>query len=482
MEKLIDQFLEKNRTNSVIVIGDICLDEYKYGKVNRISPEFPVVVLKSEEPDGKFVPGMASNVCHQLSHLNLNSILLGFLDQNTKQKLGIHDFNIDFCLELPNGNNPVKVRFYDDNFPLLRWDIEKDNYGEKVEIISELRDKLFSNFCAILDNQKIDAVILSDYNKGLWSDELAQNIIKKCNDKRITTIVDPKAKPLLRWKNCSYFKPNMNEAKLLTNEEDSETQCKKIIEELDCDGVIITQEGRGIIGLSKKEGWIKYSAKTPLNSEDVNSKIGAGDSFLAALTLRLINLNNFKNSCILAFHCGMKYVLNKHNKPISLLEVEMDSISENQEVISSKIVSNLETFSKRNFNLVIVNGCFDYGLTAAHVRLFAFAKSRGDKLCVAINDDDSMKRIKRNPEMPLIERMEVVASNEHVDFVVCFKEDTPFELFEIICPSLIIKGGDYELKDVVGYGKFPVEIFPWVAVTSTTQKIENSTKNQESKL
>lgn len=127
-----------------------------------------------------------------------------------------------------------------------------------------------------------------------------------------------------------------------------------------------------------------------------------------------------------------------------------------------------------NCQIVFCNGCFDFGLTAPHCKLLNFAKSLGDKLIVALNDDDSCRRLKgtNRPILPLSERMYIVSCLACVDEVVSFKEDTPLELIKQLRPYIIVKGGDYQKQNVVGYGLAEIIIAPLYDGLSTTDKIK----------
>lgn len=139
----------------------------------------------------------------------------------------------------------------------------------------------------------------------------------------------------------------------------------------------------------------------------------------------------------------------------------------------SKYVEEPEILSQRNFKLVFTNGCFDFGLTAAHVELLKFAKRHGDKLVVALNSDASTARLKGSgrPILPLEERIKIVSSFDCVDYVLSFEEDTPLEIIKKIDPDIIVKGGDYKKHEVVGNQIAEVILFDYMDVTSTTEKI-----------
>ena len=464
--KFLEDLIHLNKTNrlKIIVIGDVAIDDYKFGKVTRISPEFPVQILKSDSFNGDLQPGCASNVCHQMTHFNVETFLLGFVDDSTRSTLKNLPFNMEYCVPLVEGKNPTKIRFYDENFPLLRWDIEQPNYGESKKTLKNLRDKLFENFLKLTKN-KIDVVILSDYHKGLWDQSLAKKIIQKCNEEKIITIVDPKNPPLNQWENCSYFKPNSIEAKNLTGIADPVKQCEKIKSKLNCKGTVITQEGKGMIGMEKQS--FTYEELNPIPSEKVNSKIGAGDAFISTLAVCLGHQIPFEPACELAFKAGSKYVQAKHNKPINIFDIKQIS-----NPIAAKFV-NPEDLAVRDYKLSSTGGCFDL-FHCGHLESLKFAKSKGDKLVVMVNSDKSVARLKPGrPFVSLENRMNLLAALECVDFVVSFDEDTPLEIIKKIQPDILIKGSEYQTDNIVGK-EFVKEVVtcPMVEGLSTSRLVE----------
>lgn len=454
----------------IVVIGDIILDEYYSVHITRVSPEFPVQVMNSSTGLAeKVMPGGAGNVANQFKHFNITPYLLGFVDSNFIQYRNKLSFNTDFCVKLNQGQIPVKRRFYDGDFPLPRWDIEKPNYGLSEDKLNKERHRLLENILKVICHIKPKAVILSDYGKGLFNEKLVTKIIEVCNLYNIMTIVDPKEN--ISWfKNCTIFKPNSIEAARLTGLKLPEEQCLKINDLLGCKS-IITQGGKGVVGLDDH-----YFSYHPKKSQDsVQSVIGAGDCFCAFLAMSLAYGNTLFEAAKLAYEAGAVYVQAKHNQPIT-----KHQLLSWFDPSGAKIVSP-DDLVKRDFDITFTNGCFDI-LHHQHINLFKYAKSIDprNKLVVAINDDNSVKRLKGNsrPITPLNERMEILACLETIDFVIPFSDDTPLELIKLCKPSCIVKGGDYKPKDVVGYDEVngKVFIFPYkkgVSTTNILKKIEN---------
>ena len=144
--EIIREFRNRNSKTKlkIAVLGDTLIDEYRYGHVNRVSPEFPVPILTSETDAKERYPGGGANVCHQMTHMNTNVFYIGLVDSPTLDLLNDFHINTDYSVRLTNGSVPIKIRFYDNDFPLLRWDIEKSKYGELE--LEKLQLKIINNF------------------------------------------------------------------------------------------------------------------------------------------------------------------------------------------------------------------------------------------------------------------------------------------------------------------------------------------------
>lgn len=429
MNELIRDFLDKVHKNkkNIHCIGDAMLDEYYEVKVKRISPEAPVpVMLCQNEMVSK--PGGVANVAYQFKFTNTNVNLITLYDVdavNIFYKEGLAPFYFSKEAKLP-----VKRRFVENGLQVgPRLDIEFDLCNLTKEEIQE-----HFNLCKqqIKKMSTPDAVILSDYNKGFFKSE--KNYISLYPNS--ITIVDPKSESLDKWKNCTVFKPNAKEAFELSGYTDWRDQCDYFRKRLNCKAVVITNAGEGVCGTDEFDFFqYKYCS----NSKDVQSVIGAGDCFAAFLALGLCHGFSVENSCKIAFHAGLVYVKQKMNRPIVLGELSQNKIIKPEDL------------THRDFDLAFTNGCFDI-LHKGHLETLKFAKSKAKKLVVAVNSDQSIKRLKgsNRPVVPLEHRMEVLANLEFVDFVTSFDEDTPLNLIEKIKPDCLIKGGDYLADTVIG--------------------------------
>ncbi len=446
----ITAFLSNLKHKNIVVIGDIVIDEYYPVSVTRISPEFPIPVLNT--PDERCItkPGGAANVAYQFNHFPVKTFLVTFLDEKAINALKQTKIELTSSLTEDECQVPLKKRYYDEShdFPLCRVDVEKPNYG--LEKIQSWRKELVKQFSSLIKNEKIDFVICSDYNKGVFDHNTATEIISICKKRHIPTLVDPKTDHL-RWVGCTYFKPNEKEARDFTQHSD---QCPRLWydvadvlqAELNCKAVILTHGGKGVSGNDGEKGF-RYA---PAQQTDARSVIGAGDCFAATFALASAHGFPTEEAAEIAFESGAVYVQKMHNEPITPQE-----LLHRADPIASKIVTREQLCYIRSSDparkYVFTNGCFDL-LHEGHINTLRFAKSKGDRLIVAVNTDESIRKLKgpTRPILPLDERMKVLAALECVDYVVCFGEETPYQILKDVGPNVLVKGGDYCIENVVG--------------------------------
>ena len=467
MENIAD-FISKVRNNRVkiAVVGDTMIDVYNYGEVSRISPEFPVPILHTKKNDPDVVPGGAGNVCYQFQHFNADASLFSFMDEEAQLHV---NFNIDSCADIGRYRIPRKIRYYDGEFPMLRYDIEDTQNHQEYD---EYREYVVKKFEERLP--EMDAVILSNYNKGFFDGVIQGRMIRMCNKLGIPTIVDPKDTPN-NWYGCTVFKPNTREAYQMTGLKDPYEQCCKLKSDARCDAVVITQQGNGVVCLA--DDYFEYRPKRLVR--EVSSVIGAGDCFAAVLSLCVAHSIPIKDSINYAFEASAQYVKAKHNRPITLYEVHRRLDPLHAKIIDINSVCYLRHGVYKNERWVLTNGCYDI-LHSGHLETFQQAKARGDRLVVAINSDTSVRRLKGDsrPIQPLQERQQVVAALECVDFVVSFDEDTPYNVINQIRPHVLVKGAHYAKEEVAGHDLVEevalIDILPGNSTTNIITKIKNS--------
>jgi D-beta-D-heptose 7-phosphate kinase/D-beta-D-heptose 1-phosphate adenosyltransferase len=442
----------KKSNLKIAVFGDSIVDEYFYVDSTRISPEFPIPVnLTGNDKPNLTLPGGAGNVCRQF--FNFNNIELNYfslLDDESKKCYEKNNIKTDNCLVIPGPNCkiPRKKRFYNNQVPLFRWDVEKENFGmSNVDLYQRELFKLFEDCDS-------DICIFSDYSKGVFNNDLNYGFFK--------SVVDAKKHPLGKWSGCDVFKPNSVEALSLTSTENHKDQCSILKSKIKCNSVLVTDSYKGFYGIDQKNEFFEYQSKKEKQAACV---IGGGDCYVAYLTIALQLGFDLYDSAEIAFNISYFYVTKNNNKNLRPVDF--------YKFFNSKFIDT-EDLCERNFKLIFTNGCFDAGLTPGHIECLRFAKNQGGKVIVALNSDDSIKRLKgkNRPILNLEDRMEIISSIEFVDFVLSFEEDTPEKLINQIKPDSIVKGGDYLPEEVVGKETAEVLICPYKKSISTTDKLE----------
>lgn len=304
-------------------------------------------------------------------------------------------------------------------------------------------------------SSEIKVFILSDYDKGVFPNSMYSL------PKNVITIVDPKNPPLAKWKGCTVFKPNAVEAfRLSDGLTDWKDQCDYFQDKLECQSVVITMNGNGVVGKSNGS----YFEHHPIQRIEARKTSGAGDCFVGVLAVAIAHGMSVSDASSVAYEAGALFVQQHSRNPITPWALQKQS----------KFI-NVEDLENRNYKLVMTNGCFDI-LHSGHLESLRFAKSKGDKLLVAVNSDESVKRFKgeKRPVISLHERMEMLAALEFVDFVISFNEDSPYDLIKAIRPEVLVKGADWKDKGGIVGGDLVKETFfvPLVEDRSTTNIIE----------
>jgi D-beta-D-heptose 7-phosphate kinase / D-beta-D-heptose 1-phosphate adenosyltransferase len=427
----------------VLVIGDVIHDQYITGEATRISPESPVpVVLVS---DKKSLLGGAGNVALNLKSMGAQVTLLTVLS---------YDFDIDLLAgltvisEKEDRKIPVKTRVIAGTQQVVRFDNE-DTYPISTLTASSLLDK-FKSVC-----HEFDAIVISDYNKGLITKQFAQDIIWIAYKQGKKVFVDPKNNVDF-YQGCFAITPNKKEFGKYFGDV-SNQEMPHLLRQNSIDNIIVTLSEDGAL-LINKEGYELIPVEK--QSGDVT---GAGDTFLAALVVGYLEGKSMVGSVAFA------------NKAASMSVKLMGTVAiyrEDVERGDSKLYT-LDSLLKviKNKKAVFTNGCFDV-LHVGHIHLLKEARKKGDFLVVAINSDASVKRLKgeSRPIFNQSHRAQMVASLSCVDAIIIFGEDTPYEILSHIKPQVLVKGSDYQASAVVG-GEFASE----VVIVPLFNSEENST-------
>ena len=449
--KLVE-LIKNIQRKKILVIGDVMLDNYFFGKSSRISPEAPVPILL--EKDNKKVLGGAANVAINLVAGNQDVTLMSVVgcDAYGDEIINIlHQNNIhsDYIVKDSNRCTIVKNRFIgQNNMQMFRFDQEMN-----ISISDSISEKMYK----MLEKHVMDydIVIISDYNKGLLNVKNTAEFISIANKHKVEVLVDIKEPSYDKYKNSYLIKPNLDELAMITGMSvDSEGDILKASLELkkhtNCKYVLVT---RGKDGMSLLMG----DKLIPIEcvSREVYDVTGAGDTVISYLAIGLSNNCDLIDSCYLAsYAAGVKvskmgtYAV----KPVDIIDYIVDSnniLDENKIVTIDELCDILP--GQSNKKIVFTNGCFDI-FHVGHLRYLKESSKYGDILIVGLNSDKSVKRLK-GKDRPIVcesERAELLSSLSFVSYVVLFDEDTPYEIIKRINPDIITKGGDYSPDDVVG--------------------------------
>ena len=442
----------KNENPKILVIGDLMIDHYLWGKCERISPEAPVQIVNIDKENS--VLGGAGNVINNLRALESNVDVLSVIgNDNTAKELEALlesiEVKSDMLIIEQNRKTSKKSRLIASQQQVLRYD------NESIEDISSASEKeIINKLSANISNY--DVVILSDYGKGVLTTKLTQEIISISNKNKVKVFVDPKGKDYSKYKGAYTLTPNKKEAieasNILINDNESlEKAIKKLKEECELEVSLITLSESGI-AIFDDNLRIK-----PTVAREVYDVTGAGDTVIASIAFAIANHMKIDDAIQFANLAAGVVVGKIGSATASLDEIYEYESSLNKSNSSSHIKSfeEIEILAKKLHDkgkkIIFTNGCFDI-LHAGHVKYLEEAKSYGDVLILGLNADSSVRKLK-GPTRPINnqdDRAYILASLESVDYVVIFEEETPYELIKLIQPHVLVKGGDYEGKDVVG--------------------------------
>lgn len=454
------------KSPKILVVGDLMLDHYILGDCSRVSPEAPVQVVEVKKEQNRL--GGACNVAHNLIALGAEVELCGVVGKDragesllkSAKELGV---GVELVYEDTQRQTTQKSRILVSNQQILRVDREN-----RENLSSEVLERMFG-----LVEKKIaefDGVILSDYGKGVLSEEMTQRLIALANKHNKIILCDPKGSDYSKYKNATLLTPNKKEAKEATGIEiDNPEKLLLALQALSskCNLtyplITLSEDGIGIL----ENGELKVF---PTLAQEVYDVTGAGDTVISALCYALAQGKSIDEACKFANSAAAVVVAKVGSATATQEEIYLFHQNDS---IESKILKSPKDLPQ-NSKIVFTNGCFDI-LHKGHVSYLQKAKELGDILVVGLNSDRSVKELK-GEERPINsqeDRAYLLASLECVDFVIIFDESTPYELIKEISPTFLVKGADYEGKEVVGseFAK-EVKLIEFVEGKSTTNIIK----------
>lgn len=455
----------------VLVAGDVMLDRYWFGATGRISPEAPVPVVHVRQSEER--PGGAGNVAVNLASLGVHCTVLGITGDDaiadslaaTMEKHGVH------CrfTRLKGSSTISKLRVLSRHQQLIRLDFE-ESFG------SFNNAPLLPDFNAEVKNT--DVVILSDYGKGSLS--AVQELIAAARAAGKPVLVDPKGRDFGKYKGATCITPNLAELEAVVGECPTEADIVRkgeaLLSELGLAALLVTRSEHGMTLLQSG----KPPVHLPTLALEVSDVTGAGDTVIALLAAGLGAKLAFSQAAALA-NLGAGLVVAKLGAAsVTPAELRLAAHSRSGSGVMDEaaILDAVAHARSQGERIIMTNGVFDI-LHAGHVAYLNEARKLGNRLIVAVNDDDSVKRLKgpQRPVNKLADRMTVLAALSAVDWVVPFSEDTPERLICKILPDVLVKGGDYQPQQVAGYDCVTanggeVRILQFVDGVSTTATIE----------
>jgi len=438
----------------VLVLGDVMLDRFVYGSVERISPEAPIPVVNVERVLD--MPGGAANVARNIAAMGAHAIILGVVgDDAWAGDLRVQlasSATIDAHLIVDSSRpTSVKTRYVADGQQVMRADRES-----RDPLPANIAERLLDEFSAALAGA--DAVVLSDYAKGVLSDPVTRAAIDIARRAGKIVIVDPKSKNFARYQGATVLTPNQVELQQACGQEclGDEQVVKgayRILEQGICDTMVVT---RGKDGMSIVQAGGK-AVHLPTAKRQVFDVSGAGDTVVAVISLGLAVGAAVIDAAALANIAAGIVVGKRGTATVTAGEMiaiqrPFDGSTDPQKIFALDTVLQLaRSWREQGLKIAFANGCFDL-LHPGHISLLEQARRSADRLIVGLNADSSIRRLK-GPNRPIqteVARATVLSAVKSVDAVVIFAEDTPIDLIEVLAPDVLVKGADYTLDQVVG--------------------------------
>ncbi|HVS19058.1 MAG TPA: D-glycero-beta-D-manno-heptose-7-phosphate kinase [Planctomycetota bacterium] len=473
--------LERLGTPRVLIVGDLILDSYVRGEVERISPEAPIPVLAARYTDERL--GGAGNVAANLRAMEAEVELVAVLGDDERAVrlralLEAHGIDASGCVADAARPTTEKTRMVTGSQQILRVDWESSapiDEGIARRVLAGLEARVRAS----------QAVILSDYGKGMLGRAVLEGVIGLARAAGVPVLVDPKGNDYARYRGATLVTPNRKEAedalgRRLRDLAELPRAAGDLIEQAGLDAAVITLGAEGIYHRTRDgEG-----RRVPTRARAVFDVTGAGDTVIAHLALGLAVGFSLDTAVEFANHAAGLVVAKLGAASVTRAELRAAFLAEGGHEGGGKVLEResleraLAAWRKQGKRVVFTNGCFDV-LHAGHVQYLRFARSQGDVLLVGVNDDASVRALKgeSRPINTLEDRQAVLAALECVDAVTSFSETTPAEIVRRVTPQVLVKGEDWATKGVVGrewveqHGG-SVVLAPLLAGRSTTSILE----------
>ena len=442
----------QNKNPKILVIGDLMIDQYLWGSCERISPEAPVPVINIKSESALL--GGAGNVINNLYSLGATVDIISVIGEceasdELKDLLSTINVDTQYLTTQKGRITSKKSRVISSQQQVARYDRESTE-----EINTKSQAAILNNFKKIVNNY--DVILLSDYGKGVLTFDLTQSLIITANEHQKKILVDPKGLDYSKYNGAFLLTPNKKEASeatnIVINDSKSLTQALMSLQKqcnLSYSIITLSEEGVAVFD--------KDLRIHPTQAQEVFDVTGAGDTVLASLGFAL-SFNNDIDAAVKFANLASGIVVGKIGSATATLneiinyESSLNKSSSDKHVKTlDEVTSIVEELKNKDKKIIFTNGCFDI-LHIGHVKYLEKAKSFGDILILGLNSNNSVRRLKgiNRPINSQDDRVYILTSLEVVDYVVIFDDDTPFDLIKLIKPDVLVKGGDYEGKEIVG--------------------------------
>jgi D-beta-D-heptose 7-phosphate kinase/D-beta-D-heptose 1-phosphate adenosyltransferase len=449
-------WVDKWRGLRIFVLGDVMLDRFVYGQVERVSPEAPIPVLRFQSE--RAMLGGAGNVARNIVALGGRAVLAGALGVDADGDLIAGPLSAADRIEgrfvrIADHPTTVKTRYVCGGQQIMRLDVERP-----LRLDAQAVEALCAHFAAAVDSTA--AVVLSDYAKGVLAPTVIRRVVDLARARGVPVVVDPKSRDVRRYAGATVLTPNAAEAALISGldcAEDAKAEAAaKIVRDLaEVDAVVLTRGARGmtIWDPAEASGAAAHVATVASEVFDVS---GAGDTVAAALALALASGASVTMAARIANAAAGVAVGKRGTATVQARELAKAlggaGAGDDPKIVGAEAAAAIVAdWKSQGFKVGFTNGCFDL-LHPGHVGLLRRARAACDRLVVALNADASVRRLKgeNRPVQNERARSVVMAAIDSVDLVTLFDEDTPMRLIELLRPDYLIKGADYTEATVVG--------------------------------
>jgi len=487
-ERLLDILSSFREGRRILVLGDVMLDRFVYGSVERMSPEAPVPVMRIEGTSA--TPGGAANVARNVAAVGGQAVLIGVVGPDEPaeelQAQLAEMSSIDAQLVTDQSRpTTLKTRYLADRQQVLRTDVEST-----APLGARTAEAILERYCGALAQS--DIVIFSDYGKGVLTDTVTSAAIAAATRAGKRVIVDPKSKLFAKYRGATVLTPNRHElqsacAHECSSDEQVVAGCREILAQGLCETLVVTR-GRDGMSIVQGEGEATHIRTVATEVFDVT---GAGDTAVAVMAVSLASGAGIGQAAHLA-NVAAGIVVGKYGTATATAEEMLARLSgaghphaADDRFSLERVQQLVARWRRLGLRVAFTNGCFDL-LHPGHVSLLHQARETADRLVVGLNSDLSVRRLKGagRPIQSAAARAMVLTSLKSVDAVVIFEEDTPRNLIATLEPDVLVKGADYSIETVVGAdlvlkrgGKVVLaELVPAHSTTDTIHRVASVAK------